>query len=260
MAFSVAAWNVNSLKIRLAHLTEWLALHPSDLVCLQETKLNDENFPVGALQAAGYESVFAGQRTYNGVAVLVKQGTTSPPTEIQVNLPNFPDDQKRLLALTLDGLRVISVYAPNGQAVGTEKYQYKLNWLAALREWLREEMSRHERLVIAGDFNIAPEPRDVHDPAAWEGQVLFSEPERAVFRSLLELGLSDAFRLFEQPDRSYTWWDYRMLAFRRKMGLRIDHILLSPTLAKACAACSIDIEPRRREQPSDHAPVLATVV
>lgn len=259
MAFSIATWNVNSLKVRLTHLTDWLALHPSDIVCLQETKLTDENFPAAMLQSAGYDSVFAGQKTYNGVAVLVKRGTSTPPGDIQVNLPNFPDDQKRVLALTLDGLRVICVYVPNGQAVGTDKYRYKLDWLTALRDWLQAELTRHERLLVAGDFNIAPEPRDVHDPAAWEGQVLFSEPERAAFRALLDLGLKDAFRLFEQPDRSYTWWDYRMLAFRRKMGLRIDHILLSPALAQACSACNIDIEPRRREQPSDHAPVLATI-
>jgi exodeoxyribonuclease-3 len=260
MAFSVATWNVNSLKVRLSHLTDWLALHPSDIVCLQETKLADENFPVVALQAAGYESVFAGQKTYNGVAVLIKQGTAHAPTDVRVNLPNFVDDQKRLLAITLEGLRVVSVYVPNGQAVGTEKYDYKLRWMAALREWLRDELARYPRLLVAGDFNVAPEPRDVHDPAAWEGQVLFSEPERAALRTLFDLGLRDAFRLFEQPDRSYTWWDYRNLAFRRKLGLRIDHILLSPTLAQACASCSIDIEPRRREQPSDHAPVLATVL
>lgn len=259
MAFSIATWNVNSLKVRLTHLTDWLALHPSDIVCLQETKLTDENFPAELLQAAGYDSVFAGQKTYNGVAVLVKKGASTAPVEVQVNLPNFPDDQKRVLALTLDGLRVICVYVPNGQAVGTDKYKYKLDWLTALREWLQGELTRHERLLVAGDFNIAPEPRDVHDPAAWEGQVLFSEPERAAFRTLLDLGLKDAFRLFEQPDRSYTWWDYRMLAFRRKQGLRIDHILLSPALAQACSACNIDIEPRRREQPSDHAPVLATI-
>jgi exodeoxyribonuclease III len=245
--------------VRLPQLTDWLALHPSDIVCLQETKLNDENFPSAPLKDAGYESAFAGQKTYNGVAVLIKQGTAHKPLDVQVNLPNLGDEQKRLLALTLDGLRVISVYVPNGQAVGSEKYEYKLKWLAALTEWLRDELSRHDRLLIAGDFNIAPEPRDVHDPAAWEGQVLFSEPERAAFRELLGLELRDAFRLFEQPDRSYTWWDYRRLAFRRKMGLRIDHILLSPTLAQACSECSIDIEPRRREQPSDHAPVLETV-
>jgi exodeoxyribonuclease III len=259
MPLRVATWNVNSLKVRLPHLTDWLAQHPREIVCLQETKLTDDNFPADALRAAGYESVFAGQKTYNGVAVLINRSMPALPQAVQVNLPNFADEQKRVLALTLDGLRAICVYVPNGQAVGTEKYQYKLNWLAALREWLKDELSRYERLFIAGDYNIAPEPRDVHDPAAWEGQVLFSEPERAAFRGLQDLGLRDAFRLFEQPDRSYTWWDYRNLAFRRKMGLRIDHILLSPALAQACSACSIDIEPRRREQPSDHAPLLATI-
>ena len=259
MAFSVATWNVNSLKIRIGHLVDWLALHPTDIVCLQETKLTDDNFPVDALRSAGYDSIFAGQKTYNGVAILLKQGGAVSATDVQVNLPNFPDEQKRLLAITVADLRVVCTYVPNGQAVGTEKYQYKLNWLAALKDWVQDQMSHHERLLIAGDYNIAPEPRDVHDPAAWEGQVLFSEPERAAFRSLLDIGLRDAFRLFEQPDRSYTWWDYRNLAFRRKMGLRIDHILLSPALAQKCATCSIDIEPRRREQPSDHAPVLATI-
>lgn len=259
MPINVATWNVNSLKVRIGHLTDWLAAHPSDVVCLQETKLTDDNFPVAALEAAGYESVFAGQKTYNGVAVLVRKGLVAAPAQVQVNLPNFPDEQKRLLAVTLDGLRIVCAYVPNGQAVGTDKYDYKLKWLAALREWLKDEMAHHDRLAIAGDFNIAPEPRDVHDPAAWEGQVLYSEPERAAFRALLDLGLRDAFRLFDQPDRSYTWWDYRNLAFRRKMGLRIDHILLSPLLAQGCTACTIDVEPRRREQPSDHAPVLATV-
>ncbi|HTT13568.1 MAG TPA: exodeoxyribonuclease III [Burkholderiaceae bacterium] len=259
MTLSVATWNVNSLKVRLPHLTDWLAKHASDVVCLQETKLADENFPAVALQAAGYASVFAGQKTYNGVAILFRQAQGRTPAEVQVNLPNFADDQKRLLAITLEGLRVVCVYVPNGQAVGTDKYDYKLRWMAALRDWLRDELARHPRLLVAGDFNVAPEPRDVHDPAAWEGQVLFSEPERAAFRGLLDLGLRDAFRLFEQPDRSYTWWDYRNLSFRRKMGLRIDHILLSPVLAEACSGCSIDIEPRRREQPSDHTPVIATL-
>ena len=247
MPLSVATWNVNSLKVRLPHLTDWLGQHASDIVCLQETKLADENFPAVALQAAGYASVFAGQKTYNGVAVLIRQAAGHAPTDVQVNLPNFADEQKRLLAIAVDGLRVVCVYVPNGQAVGSEKYDYKLRWLAALRDWLGEEQARHPRLLIAGDFNVAPEPRDVHDPAVWQGQVLFSEPERAAFHSLLDLGLRDAFRLFDQPDRSYTWWDYRNLAFRRKLGLRIDHILLAPLLAEVCSACSIDMEPRRRE-------------
>lgn len=259
MALTVATWNVNSLKVRLPHLLDWLRAHPVDVVCLQETKLSDENFPVEPLRAAGYRSVYAGQKTYNGVAILLREESTAAPTDVQVNLPNFADEQKRLLALTLDGLRVIDAYFPNGQAVGSEKFDYKLAWIAALTDWLRDELTRHERLLLAGDFNIAPEPRDVHDPALWEGQVLFSEPERAAFRTLLALGLKDSFRLFEQPDRSYTWWDYRNLAFRRKMGLRIDHILLSAPLAARCTACTIDVEPRRREQPSDHAPVIATI-
>jgi len=257
VALTVATWNVNSLKVRLPHLLDWLAQHATDVVCLQETKLTDDRFPVEELKAAGYLSVFAGQKTYNGVAVLVREAGTAAPTEVQVNLPNFADEQKRLIAVTLDGLRIVNGYFPNGQAVGSEKFGYKLQWLAALADWLRGELARHEQVLLAGDFNIAPEPRDVHDPALWEGQVLFSEPERAAFRALLDLGLADSFRLFAQPERSYTWWDYRNLAFRRKMGLRIDHILLSAPLATRCTACTIDIEPRRREQPSDHAPVVA---
>ena len=259
MTLSVATWNVNSLKVRLPHLLDWLRQHATDVVCLQETKLTDDKFPAEELQAAGYRSVFAGQKTYNGVAILLREASTAVPAEVQVNLPNFADEQKRLIALTLDGLRIVNGYFPNGQAVGSEKFGYKLQWLAALTDWLRGEMARHEQVLLAGDFNIAPEPRDVHDPALWDGQVLFSEPERAAFRALLDLGLKDSFRLFEQPERSYTWWDYRNLAFRRKMGLRIDHILLSTPLAARCASCTIDVEPRRREQPSDHAPVLATL-
>ena len=259
MALSAATWNVNSLKVRLPHLLDWLGRHAVDVVCLQETKLTDDKFPVAELQAAGYRSVFAGQKTYNGVAILLRESAGVAATEVQVNLPNFDDEQKRLLAVTLDGLRIVNGYFPNGQAVGSDKFEYKLAWLAALTDWLRGELARHEQLLLAGDFNIAPEPRDVHDPALWEGQVLFSESERAAFRALLGLGLKDSFRLFEQPERSYTWWDYRNLAFRRKMGLRIDHILLSGAAAARCTACTIDVEPRRREQPSDHAPVIATL-
>jgi exodeoxyribonuclease III len=255
---TVATWNVNSLKVRLPHLLDWLGTHRTDIVCLQETKLTDDRFPVAELEQAGYRCAFAGQKTYNGVAVLVR-AERGQAVDVQVNLPNFPDDQKRLLAVTLDGMRVVCGYFPNGQSVGSDKYAYKLAWLAALREWLRDELTRHDRLLLGGDFNIAPEARDVHDPALWEGQVLCSEPERAAFRGLLALGLQDSFRLFDQPERSYTWWDYRNLAFRRKMGLRIDHILLSSALAAHCTACAIHVEPRRREQPSDHAPVVAAL-
>jgi exodeoxyribonuclease-3 len=253
----IATWNINSLKVRMVHLHDWLQTQPVDVVCLQETKLTDDNFPAHAFLAAGYQARFTGQKTYNGVALLVRQGLTIDDATLQANLPNFEDPQRRLIAATIDGMRVICAYFPNGQSVGSDKYQYKLQWLAALTDWLRDQLARHPMLVLAGDYNIAPEARDVHDPAQWEGQVLFSEPERAAFRALVDLGMVDTFRLFEQPERSYSWWDYRQLAFRRKMGLRIDHILASRALAPHCTACTIDVEPRRREQPSDHAPVIA---
>jgi exodeoxyribonuclease-3 len=259
MALTLATWNVNSLKVRLPHLLDWLAEHTVDIVCLQETKLPDDKFPAVELQKAGYDAVFAGQKTYNGVAILTRGDTVGTAGEVQANLPNFPDEQKRLIAATVAGVRVVCAYFPNGQAVGSEKYDYKLRWIAALTEWLRDELARSPQLALAGDYNIAPEDRDVHDPKAWQGQVLFSEPEKQAFRDLVALGLVDSFRMFEQPERSYTWWDYRMLAFRRKMGLRIDHILLSTALAARCTQSTIDVEPRRREQPSDHAPVIVTL-
>jgi exodeoxyribonuclease-3 len=255
----VATWNVNSLNVRLGHLVQWLKSEPIDIVCLQETKLTDENFPVQALAEAGYRSLFTGQKTYNGVAILLRQATVQQADQVLTQLPGSEDDQRRLIAATVDGVRVVCAYVPNGQAVGSEKYSYKLKWIASLNQWLRDELQQHAQLLVAGDFNIAPEPRDVHDPDAWAGQVLFSEPERAAFRALLNLGLRDSFRLFEQPGRSFTWWDYRNLAFRRKQGLRIDHILMTPQLAGRCTACSIDVELRRLEQPSDHAPVIATL-
>ncbi|MDP1716856.1 MAG: exodeoxyribonuclease III [Burkholderiales bacterium] len=251
----LATWNVNSLKVRLPQVLDWLALHQPDALCLQETKLEDVNFPVSTINEAGYQVLFSGQKTYNGVAILSRATASDAVTAI----PAFDDPQKRVLAATVDGVRVICIYVPNGQSVDSEKYQYKLRWLAALTAWLKDEASRFPRLAVLGDFNIAPEERDVHDPAAWEGKVLFSKPERDAFNLMLAAGLKDAFRLFEQPERSFTWWDYRMYAFRRKMGLRIDHILLSAELAKSCASCSIDIEPRRAERPSDHAPVIATL-
>jgi exodeoxyribonuclease III len=256
---TLATWNVNSLKVRLPHLLDWLATHRVDIVCLQETKLVDENFPVAALAEAGYAAAFAGQKTYNGVALLTRRETMPEAIDVVAALPGLEDPQKRLLGATVGAIRVVCAYFPNGQSVGSEKYDYKLRWIAALNAWLRTEMARHPRLALAGDFNIAPEDRDVHDPKAWAGQVLFSEPEKQAFRDLIALGFADSFRLFEQPERSYTWWDYRMQAFRRKMGLRIDHVLLSTALAPHCTACSIDVEPRRREQPSDHAPVVATL-
>ena len=249
----LASWNVNSLKVRLPQLLAWLADRRPDVVCLQETKLEDQAFPRMELEAAGYQAAFAGQKTYNGVAILSRL----PLVDVSVGIPGFADAQQRLVAATADGLRVVCAYFPNGQSVGSDKYAYKLGWIEALTAWLREELARQPRLALLGDYNIAPEERDVHDPKAWEGQVLFSEPERAAFRRLLDLGLRDAFRLFEQPEKIYSWWDYRMMAFRRNMGLRIDHILLSEALAGECTACSVDKEARKAERPSDHAPVIA---
>lgn len=251
----IATWNVNSLKVRLPQVLDWLGKHQPEVLCLQETKLEDANFPAGAIGDAGYQALYCGQKTYNGVAILSR----APAGDAVTAIPAFDDHQKRVLAATIDGVRVICVYVPNGESVESDKYQYKLKWLAALNAWLKDELRRFPRLAILGDFNIAPEERDVHDPAAWEGKVLLSKPERDAFTALLAAGLRDAFRLFEQPERSFTWWDYRMNAFRRKLGLRIDHILLSAELAKSCTACTIDVEPRKAERPSDHAPVIATL-
>lgn len=251
----IATWNVNSLKVRLPHLLQWLGENPVDVLCLQETKLTDDKFPVAEINAAGYQVAFSGQKTYNGVAILSKL----PLTDVVRNNPRFDDPQQRILAATIDGMRIICAYVPNGQAVDSDKYVYKLAWLASLREWLEEEMRAHEHLAILGDYNIAPDDRDVHDPVEWAGQVLCSDKERAALVALNDLGLTDSFRIFEQADKSFSWWDYRMLGFRRNRGLRIDHILLSKTLALRCTACAIDRAPRKWEQPSDHAPVVATL-
>ena len=249
----IASWNVNSLKVRLPQVLEWASRHAPDILCLQETKSEDGNFPLTSIWAAGYEAVFSGQKAYNGVAILSR----GPASDAAAGMPGFEDAQKRVIAATFGGTRVICVYVPNGEAVGSDKYQYKLGWLDALYRWLKVELTCHPRLAVLGDFNIAPEPRDVHDPALWEGKVLFSKAEREALARIMALGFKDAFRLFEQPDNAFTWWDYRMNAFRRKMGLRIDHILLSDALADACTACTIDPEPRRAERPSDHAPIVA---
>lgn len=249
----IAAWNVNSLKVRLPQLLEWLAVQRPDVVCLQETKLEDHNFPQQEIEAAGYRVVFSGQKTYNGVALLARE----TPVDVVLGNPLFPDPQKRLIAATVRGIRVVCAYIPNGQAVGSDKYAYKLGWLAALTPWLDEQLAANPQLVLAGDFNIAPDDRDVHNPAAWAGQILCSEPERSAFQELLGLGLQDSFRLFDQPEKSFSWWDYRMLGFQKNLGMRIDHILLSAPLAARCIAAGIDREMRKRERPSDHAPVTA---
>ncbi|MES2932543.1 MAG: exodeoxyribonuclease III [Pseudomonadota bacterium] len=251
----LVTWNVNSLKVRLPHLLQWLTDNPVDVVCLQETKLTDDKFPEAEIIAAGYHVVYSGQKTYNGVAILSKL----PITDVIKNNPHFEDEQQRLLAVTIDGIRIICAYVPNGQAVDSDKYQYKLRWLAALTQWIAAEHQAYPNLAVLGDYNIAPDDRDVHDPVAWEGQVLVSPPERSAFEGLLGLGLKDAFRLFDQPEKSFSWWDYRQLGFRLNKGLRIDHVLLSDSLASRCSACVIDRVPRKWEQPSDHAPVIATL-
>jgi exodeoxyribonuclease-3 len=251
----LATWNVNSLKVRLPHLLEWIAASPVDVICLQETKQQDVDFPQAELQAAGYYNAFSGQKTYNGVAILSR----TPLSEVQYGIPNFLDEQKRVIAATVNGVRVVCVYIPNGQSLDSDKYQYKLKWLAALNAWLAPELRKYPKLALLGDYNIAPEDRDVHDPAGWVGNVLVSEPERAAFQGLLQLGMRDSFRLFEQAEKSYSWWDYRMMAFRRNMGLRIDHILISEALVANCKGCVIDKAPRKLERPSDHTPVVAEI-
>lgn len=248
----LATWNVNSVKVRLPQLLDWLAASRPDVVCLQEIKTEETKFPRAELEAAGYACAVNGQKTYNGVAILAR----TPLADVTADMPGFADEQRRVIAATVQDLRVVCAYCPNGQAVGSEKYAYKLRWFAALHDYLRAQLASHPRLVVAGDFNVAPEDRDVHDPKAWEGQVQVSEPERAAWRALLELGLKDSFRLFRQPDGIFTWWDYRMMAFRRNAGLRIDHVLLSAALAERCTAATVDKAPRKLERPSDHAPAL----
>jgi len=249
----IATWNVNSLKVRLPHVLDWLAAAQPDILCLQETKTTDENFPVEAIEAAGYHCVYSGQKTYNGVAILSK----TPAEDILTDIPGLDDVQRRILGASIGRVRVLNLYVVNGQEVGSEKYAHKLHWLEQITAFVQNELEQHAHFVALGDFNIAPEDRDVHDPAAWHERILCSTPERQALQKLLALGLVDTFRRFDQEAGSYSWWDYRAAAFRRNMGLRIDLILASRPLAEHCTACSIDREPRRLERPSDHAPVLA---
>jgi exodeoxyribonuclease-3 len=248
----IASWNVNSLKVRLPHLRDWLATTTPDIVALQETKTEDAKFPADEIAALGYQSVFSGQKTYNGVALLARE----LPRDIVTDIPGLDDPQRRILIGTVDGVRVANLYVVNGQQVGTDKYQYKLQWLAKVRDFLAAELQRHPNLVVLGDFNIAPDDRDVHDPQLWHEQILCSTPERAAFKSLLDVGLHDSFRLFETNGGHYSWWDYRQGAFRRNMGLRIDLILASEALRARCRSSAIDRTPRTWERASDHSPVL----
>lgn len=249
----IVAWNVNSLKVRLPQLLDFLATRQPDAIALQETKLTDDKFPVAELEAAGYHAAFSGQKTYNGVALVSRH----PIADVQFGIPGFDDEQKRVVAGTVAGIRLVGVYCPNGQALDSDKYPYKLAWFDALIAWLKDELTRHPNLAVLGDYNIAPDDRDVHDPEAWKNDVLVSPPERARFQALLDLGFRDSFRLFEQPEKTYSWWDYRMLGFQKNRGLRIDHILLSNALAASCRSSSIDRAMRKLPQPSDHAPVVA---
>lgn len=249
----IASWNVNSLRVRLPQVLDWLTAAQPDILALQETKLQDEQFPREEILAAGYQAAFSGQKTYNGVAILTRQ----PVDDVLRDIPGLDDPQRRILALSCGGIRVINLYVPNGESVESDKYRYKLDWLAAVTDFIRAELTRHPELVVLGDFNIAPAPLDVHDPAAWEGRVLFSLPEREAFGRMLATGLCDTLRLKRPDETVYSWWDYRMAAFRRNLGLRIDHILASPRLCERCLDCRIDTIPRGWERPSDHAPVIA---
>ena len=251
----LATWNVNSLAIRLPHLLAWLAEAQPDAVVLQETKLVDEKFPHAELKEAGWHAEFFGQKTYNGVALVSKR----PATDIVRNIPGFADEQARVIAGTVDGVRIIGGYFPNGQAPGSEKFAYKMAWLDALKAWVATELGAQPKLVLMGDYNIAPEDRDVYDPVAWAGQIHCTDEERAHFRALLGLGLHDAFRLLDQPPKLWSWWDYHNLAFRKNQGLRIDHILVSEPLRAGVRACSIDKAQRKLERPSDHAPVIVDI-
>jgi exodeoxyribonuclease III len=252
-SFKIATWNVNSLRVRLPHVLTWLRDVQPDVLALQETKLPDTDFPFEAIKEAGYTSISSGQKTYNGVAILSREN----PSDVVTNMPELDDHQRRILGITLGDIRVLDLYVPNGEGVLSEKYQYKLNWLNKLDGFLKEELKKYPKIIVLGDFNIAPQEMDVHDSRLWDGQVLFSGPERKAFSDMLQVGFQDCFRKLNPVESAFTWWDYRMNAFKRNMGLRIDHILASNTLSSECIKCYIDKSPRAWERPSDHAPVVA---
>jgi exodeoxyribonuclease-3 len=249
----IASWNVNSLNVRLPHVLAWCDVASPDVLALQETKLPDERYPEQELLDAGYRSVFSGQKTYNGVAILSREEARDPVTDI----PGLDDPQRRILAATVGDVRIINLYVVNGSEVGSEKFEYKLHWLEQVTAWIEAEMAQHQNVIVLGDFNIAPDDRDVYDPEAWHEKILCSTLERDALNRILDLGLQDTFRLFEQEERTWSWWDYRMNMFRRKLGLRIDLVLASKAMAGRCVKSYVDIEPRRQERPSDHAPAIA---
>lgn len=253
MMFKVATWNVNSLRVRLPHVLDWLIANQPSVLALQETKVEDKDFPLAAFEEVGYRAVFAGQKTYNGVAILSR----TEVEDIVTDNPLFPDPQRRILAVTVQNVRIVNLYVPNGESVGSAKYEYKLQWLQKMADYLKQQLQSYPHLMVVGDFNIAPDDRDVHDPEQWRESVLCSEPERLALQNWLELGLTDCFRLFETETGHFSWWDYRAAAFRRNLGLRIDHILISQALVPSCRSCVIDKQPRKLERPSDHTPVMA---
>jgi exodeoxyribonuclease-3 len=252
----IATWNINSLRVRLPHVQRWLEQTNVDVLAVQEIKMENSNFPQDAFTQLGYHCQVNGQKTYNGVAIISRFAIEA----VEMALPNFLDEQRRVIAATINNIRIINLYVPNGEAVDSPKYHYKLAWLQALHDYLIDQLKQHEKVVVLGDINIAPEDQDVHDPERWRGQVLFSESERHMLQKIIQIGFKDSFRLFPQAPKLFSWWDYRAVAFRRNAGLRIDHIFLNEKLAVACQSCVIDKEPRRWEQPSDHAPVVAELI
>ena len=255
MAMQIATWNVNSLSVRLPQVLDWLAAHPVDVLALQELKLTDDKFPTAAFAEAGWQAQWFGQKTYNGVALISKiEGT-----EVVKNIPGFEDEMARVIAATYGGVRVIGAYFPNGQAPDSDKFAYKMRWLDALREWVRSEMQTHPQLALVGDYNITFDDLDVWDPVGLKETIHCTTAEREKLQALIDLGLTDSMRLFEQPEKNYSWWDYRDFAFRRNRGLRIDHILISDALKPHASACAVDKAPRKNERPSDHAPVVLTL-
>ncbi len=263
MTTKIATWNVNSLTIRLPQVIDWLAANPVDALCLQELKMSDDKFPVAELEAAGYRSTFFGQKTYNGVALLTRLGTVASVDAVVKNIPGFADEQSRIIAGTLatsvGAVRLVNGYFVNGQAPGTDKFEYKMKWLTALRAWLQTELAQHPQLVLVGDFNITTDDKDTYDPEGLRETIHHTTLERDQLDKIKALGLVDAFRLFDQPDKSYSWWDYRDMAFRRNKGMRIDYTLVSETLKPKVTACVIDKLPRKNERPSDHTPVIVTL-
>jgi exodeoxyribonuclease-3 len=249
----IASWNINSLRVRLPHVLDWLKSNQPDVLAIQETKMTDDVFPVDAFEAAGYEVSYSGQKTYNGVAIMSKH----PLKDIIYDVPGLDDPQRRILGATIQGLRILDLYVVNGSEVGSDKYAYKLDWLSKVTAHIADEMKSYEHYVVLGDFNIAPDDRDVHNPRSWHEKILCSTPEREALKAILELGFSDSFRLFEQKEKTFSWWDYRGGGFEKNQGLRIDLILTSQSLSQSCRGSWVDLEPRKLERPSDHAPVVA---